>query len=474
MSDPKPLFLAGEWVRTPSTRAVVAPGTGESLGEVCLAGPDEVERAAQAAFEARPLVAGLRHGERADLLHALADAVERERDLLAGTICDEAGKPLPLAEGEVSRALQTLRIGAEEATRVHGELLPLDRTEKGAGRTALVRRAPIGAVLGITPFNFPLNLALHKLAPALAAGCPVVLKAADQTPLILLELARLFAGIGAPAGALSVLNAEVAQSETLVRDERFALLSFTGSPKVGYLLKSICGRKKVLLELGGNAGVYVDQGADLQRAAERVAFGALAYSGQVCISVQRIYVHQAVYADFRALLLERFQATRTGAPREEGVTVAPLIDEAAAQRVLSLVERARAAGAEVLCGGTRDGASVAPTLLENVPDDADASREEAFGPLACLCSVRDAEEGFARLDDSPFGLQAGVFSDDVQVLLRAHERLEVGGIIHDDVPTWRVDEMPYGGVKQSGLGREGLRDSIREMTEPRLLVLRQR
>lgn len=471
---PKPLYIAGEWVETDRLRESRAPADGRLLDQVCLAGPAEVEAAAAAAEAARGPLAALSSGERAELLNRLADALAAARDELAELIMAEAGKPRAFAAGEVARGLQTLRIAAEEALRIEGEVIPLDRSEKGRDRVGISRRFPAGPVLGITPFNFPLNLALHKLAPALAAGCPIVLKAADQTPLVLLRLAELFHELGAPAGALSVINAETEHSELLVRDERFAVLSFTGSPKIGFLLKSICGRKKVVLELGGNAAVYVDRSADLEFAAERIAFGALAYSGQVCISVQRIYAHAEVYPELRRLLVERFQAAKAGGPEEEGVTVVPLIDLAAAERVAALVEAAESAGATRLVGGAREGSLVPATLLAEVPAEADANRLEAFGPLATLTSVAGPREAFAAINDSEFGLQAGVFSDDLQVVLAAHEALEVGGVLHDEVPTWRVDEMPYGGVKASGLGREGLRDAIRDLTEPRLLVLRKR
>jgi len=470
----KPLYLAGDWIETERLRQSRAPSDGRLLGEVCLAGPEEIERAAAAAHAARQPLAALSSGERSALLYRLAEALEAAQDEFADLIMAEAGKPRALAAGEVARGLQTLRIAAEEALRIGGEVLPLDRSEKGRDRVGISRRFPAGPVLGITPFNFPLNLALHKLAPALAAGCPIVLKAADQTPLVLLRLAELFCGLGAPRGALSVINAETEHSELLVRDERFAVLSFTGSPKIGFLLKSICGRKRVVLELGGNAAVYVDRSADLERAAERIAFGALAYSGQVCISVQRIYAHAEVYAQLCELLVERFRAAKVGAPDEDDVTVVPLIDEGAAQRVAGLIEAAEGLGATRLVGGTREGALIPPTLLADVPPEADANRQEAFGPLATISAVAGPTEAFAAINDSEFGLQAGVFSDDIQVVLAAHAALEVGGVLHDDVPTWRVDEMPYGGVKASGIGREGLRDAIRDLSEPRLLVLRQR
>ena len=471
---PKPLYIAGDWVATARLRESRAPGDGRLLDQVCLAGPDEVERAAAAAQAARHPLAALSSGERAELLRRLADALEAVGDEVADLIMAEAGKPRALAAGEVTRGLQTLRIAAEEAVRIGGEVIPLDRSEKGRDRIGISRRFPAGPVLGITPFNFPLNLALHKLAPALAAGCPIVLKAADQTPLVLLRLAELFHELGAPRGSLSVINAETEHSELLVRDERFAVLSFTGSPKIGFLLKSICGRKRVVLELGGNAAVYVDRSADLERAAERIAFGALAYSGQVCISVQRIYAHAEVYAELRDRLEQQFRAAQTGAPEEAEVTVVPLIDEAAAERVAGLIEAAEAQGATRIVGGPRQSALIPATLLVDVPPQAEVNRSEAFGPLATLSAVAGPREAFAAINDSEFGLQAGVFSDDLQVVLAAHAALEVGGILHDEVPTWRVDEMPYGGVKASGIGREGLRDAIRDLSEPRLLILRQR
>jgi len=474
-ADPRPLLVAGERVRTDATRPVVNPYSGAAFAEVCLAGPDEVERAAAAAAAAAPELGRLPAGERAAALRALADAVGREADAFADLIVREAGKPAKLARGEVGRAQETLRLSAEEATRLEGEALPLDRTAKGADRFGVVRRFPIGPVVGITPFNFPLNLALHKLGPAIAAGCPVVLKGADQTPLTLLKLGELFGELDLPRGSLSVLAAEVPAAERLVTDERFRLLSFTGSAKVGFLLKGKAGRKRVLLELGGNAAAYVDRSADVEQAAERCAFGAMAYSGQVCISVQRVYVHRDVADRFREALVAAVAAFPAGDPADADTVIGPLISADAAERVAGAVADAVAQGARVLTGGGgRDGAFYPATVLEDPPEGHPVSCEEVFGPVVGLHAVGSAEEGFERIDASPFGLQAGVFTDDVQQLLRAHESLEVGAVIHDDAPVFRVDAMPYGGVKASGLGREGPRYAVQEMTEPRLLVVRRR
>ncbi|MBI4575519.1 MAG: aldehyde dehydrogenase family protein [Planctomycetes bacterium] len=472
MDEALPLYLAGEFRQTPETRPVHSPHDGTLVGRACLAGAAEVEEALAGAWGARGPLARLSTGERSRALARLARALEAGREAMAALIRDEAGKPVRLARQEVDRAVRTLDLAAAEAERLGGEVLPLDSTEAERGRTGLVRRFPVGVVLGITPFNFPLNLALHKLGPALAAGCPIVLKTADQTPLTLLRLAEEVHRLGLPAGAVSVLSCEVPRAEAMVRDDRVALLSFTGSARVGFHLKAVAGKKRVLLELGGNAAVYVDRSADLGLAARRVAFGAMAYAGQVCISVQRVYVHGAVHEAFRGRLLAEVARLARGDPRDPEVVVGPLISEAAALRVEALVEEALAAGARVLCGGRREGRHYEPTILEGCPARARVVREEAFGPVAVLEPVDGAAAGFAAINDSDYGLQAGVFTNDLQQLLQAHETLEVGAVLHDEVPTWRHDAMPYGGVKDSGRGREGLRYAMEAMTEPRLLVLR--
>jgi glyceraldehyde-3-phosphate dehydrogenase (NADP+) len=383
----------------------------------------------------------------------------------------EAGKPITDARREVARAVQTFTIAAEEAKRIPGEVIPLDWTPGMDSHLGILRRVPIGPVLGITPFNFPLNLVAHKVAPALAAGNPILIKPAPQTPLTALLLAEVGLEAGVPPGGLNVLPCDNRVAERLVVDPRFKLLSFTGSAAVGWMLKAKCGKKKVVLELGGNAGVIVEQDADLDFAAQRCASGGFGYAGQTCISVQRIFVHHSVVDLFTTKLLLQVARLKGGDPNDESTVVGPLIDQHAAHRVEEWIGEAVAQGARVLLGGKRMGSVVEATVLTNVTPTMKVSCREVFGPVVTVTPYRQFDEALEAMNRSEYGLQAGVFTQDVNKVFYAFRHLEVGAVLVNEIPTFRAEHMPYGGVKDSGLGREGLRISIEEMTEPRFLVL---
>jgi acyl-CoA reductase-like NAD-dependent aldehyde dehydrogenase len=397
------------------------------------------------------------------------------REELALALCIEAGKPIADSRGEVSRLIDTFRIAAGEATRIEGEVLELQLSPRTRGYRGMVRRVPVGACSFITPFNFPLNLVAHKVAPALAAGCPFVLKPSEKTPVGALIIGEVLAETDLPKGAFSILPCPIEAAAPLVEDERIALLSFTGG-LVGWDLKARAGRKKVVLELGGNAACIVDAdpGRPLDQVVERLVSGAYYQSGQSCIGVQRIYVHAELYDKLRRKLKAAVAKLRMGDPRDEKTFIGPMIDEAAAKRVDSWIEAARKGGARRLAGGNRSGNMVPATLLEGVPHDSDLYRKEAFAPVALMEPFDDFDQAIDQVNDSDFGLQAGVFTGDLDHAMRAWDRLEVGGVIVGDIPSFRVDNMPYGGVKGSGFGREGVRWAIADMTEPRLLVLRDR
>jgi acyl-CoA reductase-like NAD-dependent aldehyde dehydrogenase len=387
-------------------------------------------------------------------------------------LCREAGKPIRDARVEVTRLIDTFSIAAEEATRIKGEVLPMDISARGDGYTGMWRRVPVGACGFITPFNFPLNLVAHKVAPAIAAGCPFVLKPASLTPLGALIIGEVLAETDLPEGAFSILPAERAAADMLVTDDRLKLLSFTGSDVVGWDMKARAGRKRVVLELGGNAAVIVDEDADLDFAVERCVFGAFYQSGQSCISVQRILVHESLYDAFRTKLVAKARALRAGDPRDENTFCGPVISDKEAQRIMRWVSQAVDAGATLLCGGAHDGRIIEPTVLENVPAGEPLREDEVFGPVCVLERFAAFDEAIASVNASRFGLQAGVFTRDRLRTMQAWRELEVGGVIVGDIPSWRLDHMPYGGVKDSGIGREGVASAILDMTEQRLLVTR--
>jgi acyl-CoA reductase-like NAD-dependent aldehyde dehydrogenase len=465
------IFVAGRLKETRETSAIRNPYNGEILAEVCLAGEDEIEEAIRAAVTAFAAGRRLPSHKRAAALQRTAEDLTHRHEEFARCLSAESGKPITDARREVGRAISTFTIAAEEAKRIPGEVVPLDISPGTDRHVGFVRRFPIGPVLGITPFNFPLNLVAHKVAPALAVGNPIVLKPAPQTPLTSLLLGEVLSGLDLPQGMFSIVPCTNAVAERMVGDERFAMLSFTGSAPVGWKLKSKAGKKRVVLELGGNAGVIVEPDADLDHAAERCAIGGYGYSGQTCISVQRIYVHESVYKPFLDGLLKRVRTLKAGNPQDESTTLGPLIDEGAAKRVESWIQEAVAGGAKLQLGGKRQGSVVEATVLTDVRSEMKVSSEEAFGPLVNVTPYRTFEEAIAALNDSPYGLQAGVFTRDINKAFKAYEDIEAGAVLINEIPTFRADQMPYGGVKNSGLGREGVRYTIEEMTERKLLVL---
>lgn len=472
LQETYPLYLAGR-AETPNTRLEVRDKyTGEVAARVPLADPEHIEAAiAGAARAARPMAELPSWHRRQVLDHCVQHFREREEEL-ALALCIEAGKPIRDSRGEVERLIDTFRTASEEATRIGGEVVPLDIAPRATHYRGMWRRVPVGPCSFISPFNFPLNLAAHKVAPAIAAGCPFVLKPASRTPVGALLIGEVLAECDLPEGAFSILPCPRDAARAFTEDERFKLLSFTGSPDVGWNLKSRAGKKKVVLELGGNAAVLVDRDADLADAVERIVVGAFYQSGQSCIGVQRILVHADVYDAFREQLVEATRALRTGDPREESTFVGPMISEGEAERVADWVRAALDAGGRLLCGGNREGAMHEATLLEDVPAACDLVAKEVFGPVAVLSRFDDFEAALDQINDSVYGLQAGLFTRDLYRAQRAWDRLEVGGVVIGDIPSWRVDSMPYGGVKDSGLGREGVRYSIEDMTELRLLVIR--
>jgi acyl-CoA reductase-like NAD-dependent aldehyde dehydrogenase len=465
-----PIYLAGEFVEAGRPLEVRDPATGDLVGTTWQAGPAELERATNAAVEGLAALRRLASYERRDALAHVADCIARDADELAELLTRESGKPIKDARGEVARGSLTFRTAAEEALRINGEWLPLDWNVASKGRSGIVRRYPIGPVAGISPFNFPLNLAAHKVAPALAAGCSIVLKPPSKDPLVMLRVARYLAETDLPHGAVSILPMDRPTGDAMVRDDRFKLLSFTGSPSVGWNMKAEAGKKKVVLELGGNAGVVVDETADLDWAIDRLVYGSFAYAGQVCISVQRIYVVDAILDEFASRFTDKVKAMQIGLPLDPATDLGPMVDEKAVARTHQWVQEALADGARALTGGEPNGLFYPPTVLVDVPKDARVCGEEVFAPVVNLFGVPDFAAGLAEINDSQFGLQCGIFTNDLERTLRAHDQLEVGGVIVNDVPTWRIDHMPYGGVKDSGLGREGVRWSIEDMTEPRLLA----
>ena len=471
--ETKGCFINGNWVETSQKLQVPSPWSGVVVGEVFLAGPGEWEAAIVASELAAVALRKMSSLERRQMLEALVAGVKERRGELAATIVAEGGKPISFARGEVSRGLMTLSIAAEEAERLGGEVLPLDLTRASAGRWGITRRFPIGPVLGITPFNFPLNLVLHKVAPALAAGNPIIIKPPSACPLTALKLAEIYAQAGLPAGGFQVLPSESRLAETAVADDRLKALSFTGSAAVGWDLKGKAGKKRVILELGGNAACIVDKGADLDWAAKRAAIGSFAHAGQVCIAVQRLLVHREVYEPFKAIFLETIEREILGGdPSVEATVIGPMIDAKAAAKVRAWVQEALDGGARLVAGNPGTGNLIPAMVLEGVSREMKVWNQEVFGPVAVLAPFEDFSQALKMANDSDYGLQAGVFTENLANAWQAFETLEVGGVIINDAPVFRVDNMPYGGAKASGLGREGVRYAMEELTELRLLALK--
>ena len=466
-------FVDGAWVSTASRLEVLSPWSGEVVGEVCLAGPGEWEAAITAAARAAVTLRKMSSQERRQMLEALAAGVKAGQAELAQTIVAEGGKPITYARGEMSRGVMTLALAAEEAARLGGEVLPLDLTRATAGRWGITRRFPVGPVLGITPFNFPFNLVAHKVGPALAAGNPIIIKPSSACPLTALKLAEVWDQAGLPAGGLQVLPSSSRLAAAAVADDRLKALSFTGSAAVGWDLKGKAGKKRVILELGGNAACIIDAGADLADAARRAAIGAFAHAGQVCISVQRLLVHREIYESFQAIFLKTIEAEiLAGDPAREETVIGPMIDAPAAARVREWVQEAQSGGAQLVAGNPGTGNLIPAMVLTGVTREMKVWNREVFGPVVVLTPFDDFAQALALANDSDFGLQAGVFTPNLAHMWQAFETLEVGGVIINDAPVFRQDNMPYGGTKASGLGREGVRYAMEELTELRLLALK--
>ena len=471
MQGPRPFLIGGRWRQSEAVAPVHDPFTGKILAEVSQASQEDAEEAVRSTVDAAKEMEALPAHTRYRALQQIAVAIYDRREAFARQITAEAGKPITDAKREVSRAVQTFTVAAEEAKRIPGEVIPLDWTPGTDSHLGILRRFPIGPVLGITPFNFPLNLVAHKVAPALAAGNSILIKPAPQTPLTALLLGEVVLEAGLPPGALNVLPCDIRLAEQLVADPRFKLLSFTGSAAVGWMLKEKCGKKKVVLELGGNAGVIVEPDADLDFAARRCAVGGFGYAGQTCISVQQILAHHSIADLFTTKLMLQVARLKAGDPGDEATVVGPLIDQRAAQRVEAWIGEAVAGGARVLLGGKRNGSVVEATVLSNVTSAMKVSCQEVFGPVVTVTPYRQFDEAIQTLNRSDYGLQAGVFTRDVNSAFYAFRNLQVGAVMLNEIPTFRADHMPYGGVKDSGIGREGVRTAIEEMTEPRLLVM---
>ncbi len=465
------LFIGGKRVETQEVVTVTNPYDGSVAGEVFMAGEREMEDAISSADGAFEITRKLPSYKRSEILEKIASQLRQRKEEFAKTMTLESGKPIQYTRGEVDRAVLTFSYAAGEAKRIPGEVVSLDLAAGSEKRWGVVRRFPIGPVASITPFNFPLNLAAHKIAPAIAAGNTVIHKSPPQTPITSMLLGEILMNSGLPDGAANVVACSNEVAEKMVIDPRTKMLSFTGSPRVGWYLKSKVPKKKVVLELGGNAAVVVEPDADLDSVAKRLALGAYSNAGQVCISVQRIYIHEKIYTEFREKFLEETAKVKVGNPLEADTVVGPMISSTEADRAFKWIEEAKASGAKILAGGRRERNVLTPTVFESVPTNASLYCEEAFAPVAILEKYSDFGDAIRRVNDTRFGLQAGIFTNDSRKIFKAFDEMQVGGVIINDYPTYRIDNMPYGGIKDSGFGREGLRYAIEEMTEPKLLAL---
>ena len=467
-----PLYLNNEAQQPNTDLEVTDKFTGEVAFRVAQADAATIDAAIAGAVEAAEPMARMPSYERQEILNHCVSRFKERSEELAYALCVEAGKPIKDSEGEVSRLIDTFRIAAEESVRMSGEVQTMDISPRAKGYRGMWKRVPIGPCSFISPFNFPLNLAAHKIAPAIAVGCPFVMKPASRTPLGAIIMGEVLAETNLPKGAFSILPASRDGADLFTTDDRLKLLSFTGSPDVGWDLKARCGKKKVVLELGGNAAVIIDSDANLDDAMERVIFGAFYQSGQSCIGVQRILIHADVYDRFRDMLVAKAKTLVAGDPKHRDTFIGPMIHVKEATRLDGWVQEAVSLGGTLLCGGKRDGAMLEATLLENVPHEAKIVTEEAFGPVAVLSKFTDFADAIAEANNSKFGLQAGVFTRDLFKMFDCWDHLDVGGVVINDVPSFRIDNMPYGGVKDSGLGREGIRFAMEDMTEIRNLLIR--
>ncbi len=472
MKDLWPYYLANKPVRPNADLEVRDKYSGKLMARVAMADAAAIDEAIGKAAAAAAPMRKMPSYARQQVLYHCASRFQERFEELADALCGEAGKPIKDARGEVSRLIDTFRFAAEESVRLSGEVIDLEISARARGYSGMAKRVPLGPCSFISPFNFPLNLAAHKVAPALAVGCPFVLKPASRTPLGALIIGEVLAETELPEGAFSILPCRREGADLFTTDDRFKLLSFTGSPQVGWALKARAGKKKVVLELGGNAACVVDADADLDDACARIIIGAFYQSGQSCIGVQRILIHESIYDETKQRLVSASNDLKMGDPRDPSTFIGPLISEQEAVRLETWIDEAVQRGAKVLCGNERQGAMLSATLLEDVARDCSLYAKEAFGPVACLTRFSDFDEALAEVNDSVYGLQAGIFTRDLYKAMKAWEELDVGGVVIGDVPSWRVDHMPYGGVKDSGLGREGIRYSMEDMTELRLLVIR--
>ena len=469
---PHPIFLAGRWVDSPDPLRIENPADAANpAGSTYNATAEQYDEAVDAAVRAFEVTRKLPAYERGAILRNISSGIRARREELGRLMALESGKPIRDALVEVDRAVLTFRLGAEEAERMYGETIPLDLMPSSKGRMGITRRFPIGPIAGISPFNFPLNLAAHKVSPAIASGNPIVLKPPSKDPLTMLTVAEIIEEAGAPAGSVSILPMTRELGDRMVEDERFKLLTFTGSPSVGWRMKERAGKKRVVLELGGNAGVIVDRSADLDWAVKRILVGAFTYAGQVCISVQRMFIHEAIWDAFMEKFVAGARQLKVGDPLDTQTDVGPMVDAKAAGRAQRWVEEAAAMGGKVRLGGTANANFFPPTILTETPVTAQVCSNEAFAPLVVAFPFAGIDDAVRQVNDSSFGLQSGLFTNDLDSAWQAFSELEVGGVIVNDVPTYRIDHMPYGGVKDSGLGREGLRWAIEDMTELRILVL---
>jgi acyl-CoA reductase-like NAD-dependent aldehyde dehydrogenase len=464
-------LVGGEWRSTERVRSVVNPFDNRMAGEVCQAGASDIDEAISHAVEGFQHAKRLQAYERSDVLARVASGLESRKEEFSRLITSETGKPITFSRAEVDRSAFTFRYASEEAKRLDGSVLPLDLAPHSQDRIGILRRFPIGPVAAITPFNFPLNLVAHKLAPAIAVGNSFLLKPSSNAPMTSLLLGEILVASGYPKQAVNILPCGGSEAEQLIVDQRIKLVSFTGSPAVGWLLKSRAGKKRVTLELGGNAAVIVDAGVELPSVVKRIAAGAFGNAGQSCIAVQRVYVHRSLYDRFQELMVEAARATKFGDPFDDATVVGPMITESAAVQIEEWINEATGTGARIHCGGKRSGAVLEPTVLTGVKPDCRISCQEAFAPIVTVDPFENYEDAIASVNHSDFGLQAGVFTNDFCHVLMAYRELEVGGVVINDFPTYRIDNMPYGGVKDSGFGREGLKYAIEEMTEPKLLVI---
>ena len=471
MSKEYKFLINGQWLTSSENHEIKSPYNGEVIGRTYRPSPDDVENAIKAATAAFEITKKMPPYERSEILFNIVRILQERKEELAQSIAAEAGKPIKAARIEAERSILTFTIAAEEAKRINGEIIPLDIHPYGKDRICNISRFPIGPIAGISPFNFPLNLVVHKVAPCIASGNTMLLKPASQTPLSSLKLGEIVMEAGLPAGALNILPCTAQGAEPLITDERIKKLTFTGSPVVGWGLKQRCGRKKITLELGGNAGVIVHNDADLNYAVDRVIMGGFGYSGQVCISVQRIFVHNEIFEEFKEKFIKKVKALKTGDPLDENTDVGPMISEKEADRVEAWIKEAANNGASILTGGERNKSMLAPTVITDVKPDMKVSCQELFAPVVTLASYSDFHAAVKEVNESEFGLQAGIFCKDLDLIYSAYNELNVGGLVIGDVPTFRIDNMPYGGVKSSGLGREGIRYAIEEMTELKALVL---